>query len=218
MQGVGMRKQGNAALSFLIFAGLVTAAPGQVRPTSSGSSSQRGSVHAAATSEKQRQPQGQNGFIGYVGDVVTYHYNAARQGQNTLERVLTPSNVNFKTFGKVGFFATDSSIDAQPLYLYKMPIGPSLRNVLYVATENDSLYAFDADSGAQIWRVSVAPSGETPSDEVNGCLLIYPQMGVTATPVIDRVRGPHGAIYLVAMTKDSSGHYHQRLHALDLTT
>ena len=212
-----MRKQWNAALPYLIMAGLVTSVWGQVRPTSATSPSQRGSVRANK-SDKEQRPQGQNGFIGYAGDVVTYHYNAARQGQNTLETVLTPSNVNSRTFGKVAFFAMDGSIDAQPLYLYKMPIGPSLRNVLYVATENDSLYAFDADSGAQIWKVSVAPSGETPSDEVRGCLLIYPQIGVTATPVIDRLRGPHGAIYLVAMTKDSSGNYHQRLHALDLTT
>jgi len=208
--------QPSLRLSLLLLFGLAILCWGAVAASSFRSSS-RASASVTAQSVNQSQPQGQYGFIGYVGDVVTYHYNVARQGQNTLETVLTPANVNSTTFGKLGFFTVDGKVDAQPLYLYKMPIGPSLRNTLYVVTENDSAYAFDADSGAQLWKVSAAPSGEIPSDD-HGCSQISPQIGITNTPVIDRLRGPHGTIYFVAMTKDSSGKYHQRLHALDLTT
>ena len=211
-----MRKPVSLSLSILLLLGMAVLCWGAVA-SSSFRSSPRASASVTAQSANQSQPQGQYGFIGYVGDVVTYHYNVARQGQNTLETVLTPANVNSTTFGKLGFFTVDGKVDAQPLYLYKMPIGPSLRNTLYVVTENDSAYAFDADSGAQLWKVSAAPSGETPSDD-HGCSQISPQIGITNTPVIDRLRGPHGTIYFVAMTKDSSGKYHQRLHALDLTT
>jgi len=149
---------------------------------------------------------------GYTADVVTYHYNVARQGFTQFESVLTLSNVNSNTFGLVGFFAVDGKVDGQPLYLYSMPIGPSIHNVLYVVTENDSVYAFDADHGQRLWKASALLAGETPSDDF-GCPLLTPTIGITATPVIDRQRG---AIYIVAMTKDSSGNYHQRLHALDI--
>ncbi len=88
--------------------------------------------------------------------------------------------------------------------------------MLYVATEHGSLYAFDADSGAQLWRVSLLGAGETTSDG-RGCNQIVPEIGITATPVIDRAAGPHGAIYVVAMSKAGSN-YFQRLHALDVTT
>ena len=203
------------SLSILLLLGMAVLGWGAVA-SSSFRSSPRASDSVTAQSANQSQTQGQYGFIGYVGDVVTYHYNVARQGQNTLETVLTPANVNSTTFGKLGFFTVDGKVDAQPLYLYKMPIGPSLRNTLYVVTENDSAYAFDADSGAQLWKVSAAPSGETPSDD-HGCSQISPQIGITNTPVIDRLRGPRHHL-LCRHDKDSSGKYHQRLHALDLTT
>jgi hypothetical protein len=90
-----------------------------------------------------------------------------------------------------------------------------MHNVLIVATEHDSVYAFDADSGATIWHTSMLKSGETTSDN-RGCGQVTPEIGVTSTPVIDRTRGPNGAVYIVAMSKDTSGNYHQRLHALDL--
>jgi hypothetical protein len=89
--------------------------------------------------------------------------------------------------------------------------------VVFVATEYDLVYAFDADSGATLWNVPVNGAGETPSDN-RGCNQVDPVIGVTATPVIDRKAGTHGVFYLVAMSKDSSGNYHQRLHALDVTT
>jgi hypothetical protein len=150
-------------------------------------------------------------------DVVTYHNDIARTGQQLHETKLTPANVNSSTFGKINNYPVDGKVDAEPLYLSNVSIAGGTHNVLYVATENDSVYAFDADSGAQLWKVSALGNGETPSDSLN-CFQISPIIGITSTPVIDRARGPHGAIYLVAMSKDASGNYHQRIHALDLTT
>lgn len=156
-------------------------------------------------------------------DVVTYHYDNQRTGQNLNETVLTPANVNSTKFGKLGAFAVDGRVDAQPLYLSAVAM-PTVgtKNVLYVATEHGTVFAFDADSvsgttSAFLWKTSVLGVGESPSDD-RGCGQVSPEIGVTATPVIDRTRGPHGAIYVVAMSKDSSGNYFQRLHALDLTT
>ncbi len=111
----------------------------------------------------------------------------------------------------------DGKVDAEPLFLSAVPMGGGTRNVVYVATEHASVYAFDADSGAQLWHVSTLGTNETPSDDL-GCLQITPEIGITSTPVIDRSRGPHGAIYVVGMSKDASGGYHQRVHALDVTS
>jgi hypothetical protein len=156
-------------------------------------------------------------------NVVTYHYDNLRTGQNLNETILTPANVNSTTFGKLGAFTVDGLVDAQPLYLSAVAI-PTVgtKNVLYVATEHDSVYAFDADSvngntSTYLWKVSLLGSGETTSDN-RGCGQVTPEIGVTSTPVIDRARGTHGAIYVVAMSKDANGNYYQRLHALDLTT
>jgi hypothetical protein len=152
-----------------------------------------------------------------VADVVTYHNDNARTGQNLNESILTPANVNWSSFGKLNFFPVDGKVDAQPLCLSNLTIAGALHNVLYVATEHDSVYAFDADTGAIIWQVSVLGTGETPSDD-HGCNQVTPEIGITATGVIDRTRGPNGVIYLTAMSKDASGNYFQRLHALDITT
>jgi outer membrane protein assembly factor BamB len=92
-----------------------------------------------------------------------------------------------------------------------------MHNVLYVATEHGSVYGLDADSGKALWQVSMLAAGETTSDD-HGCGQITPEIGITSTPVIDPKAGPHGTIYVVAMSKDGSGSYHQRLHALDITT
>ena len=155
--------------------------------------------------------------ISYPTDVVTYHYDNSRTGATLHEQILTLSNVNSSTFGKIGFFPTDGKVDAEPLYLTNVFIHGVTHNVLYVVTEHASAYAFDADTGAQLWKVSALKSGEKPSDD-HGCGQITPEIGITATPVIDRSTGPNGAIYFVAMSKDSAGHYHQRLHARDVTT
>ncbi|WP_062613269.1 outer membrane protein assembly factor BamB family protein, partial [Caballeronia calidae] len=150
-------------------------------------------------------------------DVVTWHNDIARTGQQLAETILTPANVNKSTFGKLAVFPVDGAVDAQPLFLAGVSIAGGTRNVLYVATENASVYAFDADSGAVLWQVSTLGNGETPSDD-HGCQQITPKIGITATPVIDRSRGPNGAMYVVGMSKDGSGAYHQRIHALDITT
>jgi outer membrane protein assembly factor BamB len=148
-------------------------------------------------------------------DVVTYHNDNARTGQNLNESSLTPATVKVSTFGKVGFFSTDGQVDAQPLYLSALSIpGQGARNVLYVATEHDSVYAFDADTGAVLWKVSLLGANETPSDG-RGCSQVVPEIGITATPVLDRARG---VIYVIAMSKTTAGAYVQRLHALNLTT
>jgi outer membrane protein assembly factor BamB len=150
-------------------------------------------------------------------DVVTYHNDTARTGQNLKEVTLTLANVNSTAFGKLAFFGTDGKVDAQPLYLSSLSVGGGTHNVLYVATEHDSVYAFDADTGTVLWRVSLLGTGETPSDD-RGCSQITPEIGITSTPVIDRTAGTDGVIYVVAMSKNSVGAYFQRLHALDITS
>jgi outer membrane protein assembly factor BamB len=155
----------------------------------------------------------------FAGDVLTYHNDLSRTGQNLNETILTTGNVNSNGFGLLFTFKVDSNIDAQPLYVSGLTIGGVSRNVVYTVTENDSVYAFDADTGTQLWKVSAKMAGEVaPSGRTIGCNQIGPTLGITATPVIDRSSGPHGTIYLVAMSADLSGNYYQRLHALDLTT
>ena len=152
-----------------------------------------------------------------VVDVVTYHNDIARTGQNLKETALTTANVNSSTFGKLRSLSVDGKVDAQPLYLSNLAnIAGGTHNVVYVATEHGSVYAFDADSGAQLWKISTLGSGESTSDQ-RGCDQVTPEIGITATPVIDRDAGAHGTIYVVAMSKSGST-YFQRLHALDVTT
>jgi outer membrane protein assembly factor BamB len=148
-------------------------------------------------------------------DVETFHNDNARTGQNLQEVVLTPDKVNVNTFGKIRFLAVDGKVDAQPLYLSAVAIpGSGTHNVLYVATEHASVYAFDADAGQALWQVSLLGPSETPSDP-RDCSQVEPEIGITATPVIARTRGANGTIYVVAMSKDAHGTYFQRLHALD---
>jgi hypothetical protein len=150
-------------------------------------------------------------------NVTTYHNDNARSGQNLSETILTLSNVSSSTFGKLFVISVDGKVDAQPLYLAQVNIpNQGIHNVLYVATEHGSVYGVDADSGTMLWRVSMLAAGETTSDD-HGCSQVTPEIGVTSTPVIDPKAGPHGTIYVVAMSKDGSGNYHQRLHALDVT-
>jgi len=150
-------------------------------------------------------------------DVTTFHNDSARTGQNNGETILTLANVNSSTFGKLFTISLDGVVDAQPLYVSAVKIpGQGTHNVLYVVTESDSVYALDADLGTTLWYVSVLEAGETPSG-TRGCGQITPEIGITSTPVIDRSSGPHGTIYVVAMSK-ASGTYYQRLHALDITT
>lgn len=153
--------------------------------------------------------------LSVTNDVLTYHNDNARTGQNLSEMTLTPANVNSTLFGKIGFYSVDGKVDAQPLHLENIAIpNNGVHDVLYVPTEHDSVYALDANTGAQLWKVSLLLAGETPTDERH-CGLVAPEIGITSTPVIDRRQG---AIYLIAASKDASGNYFQRLHALDVTT
>ena len=157
--------------------------------------------------------------------VLTSQVDNARTGANTHETVLTPANVNSRQFGKLFTLKADGGIYAQPLYVPQVAVpGKGSRNVLFVATENDSVYAFDADrGGAPLWQTSFLKSGSgrspVSSEDVN-CPFIQPGIGITPTPVID---AQSGTIYVLARTSEGGGifsspRYGQRLHALSLTT
>jgi len=124
--------------------------------------------------------------VAVAADVVTYHNDNARTGQNLTETILTPVNVNAGTFGKLFVISVDGKVDAEPLYLSSVAFpGQGTHNALYVATEHDSVYAFDADTGAQLWNVSLLKSGETTSDN-RGCGQVTPEIGITSTPAVCR--------------------------------
>jgi hypothetical protein len=156
-----------------------------------------------------------NPAVASTTDTLTYHNDIARTGQNLNESILTTSNVTSSKFGKIGLFPVDGLVDAQPLYASNVAVpGNGAHNLLIAATEHDSVYAFDADSGTTIWHTSMLKTGETTSDN-RSCGQITPEIGVTSTPVIDRTRGANGVVYVVAMSKNGSTYY-QRVHALDL--
>jgi hypothetical protein len=150
--------------------------------------------------------------------VLTYHNDNLRTGLNANETILTTSNVNSTTFGKLGSLQVTGLVDAEPLYVPNLTIDSAKHNVVFVVTEHDMAYAFDADTpGPALWQVSLIPGAETPSDD-RGCGQVQPEIGMTSTPVIDLSAGPNGTMFLVTMSKDSSNNYHHRLHAVDLTT
>jgi hypothetical protein len=148
--------------------------------------------------------------------VLTYHNDVGRTGQNLEENILKLDNVRPEKFGKVGFLATDGLVDAEPLYVPNLTVGGRSHNVVFIATEHDSVYAFDADNLSPLWHVAALGANETPSDD-RGCAQVSPEIGITSTPVI-RLNGDGGLMYLVAMSKDGNGNYYQRLHALDITS
>jgi hypothetical protein len=150
-------------------------------------------------------------------DVLTYHNNNVRTGLDPAETILTPANVNSAQFGRLFTIPVDGLVDAQPLYISAVSVAGVIHNLLIVATEHASVYAFDADSGKQVWHISALKSGETTSDD-RGCSQVTPEIGITSTPVITHPKNSDPVIYLVAMSKDSKGNYYQRLHALDATT
>ena len=150
----------------------------------------------------------------------TYHNDNLRTGQNLSETVLALSNVNQNQFGKLFSYPIDGMAFASPLYVANVSIpGQGYHNVVYVATENDSVYAFDADglSTTPLWHVSFLKSGVTtiPCADTGECGDILTQIGITSTPVIDQTGG---TIYVVAATKEGTSTWVQRLHALDITT
>jgi hypothetical protein len=204
-----------ASLTLALLSGCGISA--NTNPTSSSSSSGNpsGSAGCGATGSPSTNSASASSI-----DVVTYHYDNLRTGENTNEAILTPMNVNSTKFGKLGEFAVVGKVDAQPLYLSNLSIpGVGTKNVLYVATEHGCAYAFDADSigssaSKPIWVTYTKLPDEVPSDD-RGCGQVTPEIGVTSTPVIDRTRG---AIYVVAVSKNGAGNYIHRIHALDLTT
>src|SRR5580658_4543531 len=150
-------------------------------------------------------------------DVLTYHDNNARTGLDNEETILTLANVNYNTFGLLFIAPADGHVDAEPLYLSSVSVAGATHNLLIVATENDTVYAYDADTGANLWQITTLLPGEVASDNL-GCNLISPTIGITSTPVISRPPTGDPVIYVVAMSKDTSGNYYQRLHALDATS
>jgi hypothetical protein len=162
-------------------------------------------------------------FSALAADVLTYHNDNARSGLNPDEIALTPQDVQASTFGLKFKLIVDGQLYAQPLYVSSVPIFNGSQflgrhNIVVAATEHDSVYAFDADSGALYWHVSLIGPGEIASDPRN-CPAILDEIGVTSTPVIDRGVGPYGTIYVLAMTRAANTlTYFYRLHALDLST
>ena len=152
--------------------------------------------------------------------VSTYHNDNARTGQYITETVLTPANVNPARFGKLYSYPLDGYVYAQPLYMPQVAIpGNGVHNVVVVATQHDSVYAFDADSSSAtpLWRVNflnpdAGITSLTPAD-VNASDIV-PEIGITSTPVIDVASN---TIYVVAATKENGAFYH-RIHALDLAS
>jgi hypothetical protein len=149
--------------------------------------------------------------------ILTQHYDNARTGQNTSETILTPANVSSTTFGKLFTLAADGYVYAQPLYVPNLAIpGNGNHNVLFIATEHDSMYAYDADNGTQLWFRTFLMNGVTPlsTTDVGNTQDINPEIGITGTPVIDPATN---TLYVVVNTKES-GVLIYRLHALDITT
>lgn len=149
--------------------------------------------------------------------VLTYHDNNMRTGADLHETRLTPGHVNDRDFGKVGFFRTHGKVDAEPLYDPSVRIQGKRQPVLYVATEEDRLYAFNAVSGKILWKDILLKPGDSPSGPRH-CSQVVPVIGITSTPVIDPHLGRQGTIFAVAMSKNQRGRHIQRLYALSLAT
>ncbi len=195
------------------------ALPLRIFPTSARMPRRR-SRHPARLTLEELEPR-----LAAAVDVLTYHNDLARTGANLAETTLAPSNVNSTQFGKLFSYPVDGQVYAQPLFVsdVQLPDG-SVHNITYVATEHDSVYAFDADDPAVglIWQqtfinpkagVTTVPAQDTGTDDIT------PEIGITGTPVIDSTTQ---TLYVVAKTKEvrrsGAPHYVQRLHALDLAT
>ena len=157
-------------------------------------------------------------------NVTTYHNDIGRTGQNLNETILNTANVNATLFGRLFTQKVDGQVYAQPLYLTGITVSGAVHNVIFVATQHDSVYAFDADSNtgtnaAPLWQASMltaahgAAAGATTIPWPSGSD-ITPEVGITGTPVIDPLSG---TLYVVSATTEAGAQI-QRLHALDITT
>jgi hypothetical protein len=176
-----------------------------------------------------------NFAVSDIAGVFMHHNDPARTGQNLKEYALTTANVNSSTFTQLFSCPVDGQLYAQPLYMANLLVGSVTRNVVFLATEHDSVYAFDADSPScvQLWKTSFLGTGvttmswtDTANPNVVGALAtndIFPEIGITGTPVIDPATN---TLYVEAKTKEtvgsgcSSGNpcFVHRLHALNVTT
>jgi len=212
---------GNASVGTISSSGLY------VPPAAAGTHT----VKATSVADVSRSASATIGITDLAG-ITTYHYNLARDGVNSQEYALTTANVNRNTFGKLFSCAVDGAVYTQPLWVPSLNLGGSAHNVFFVATQHDSLYAFDADASPcqPLWQVNlldVAHGGtanETPvcwNDVGNGYQDIQPEIGVTGTPVIDLATK---TLYVVSKSEVGGCAtgippvFHQRLHAIDLVT
>jgi hypothetical protein len=196
---------GNSSIGTIDSTGLYTAPStlGTRTITATSAADTTKSAHATITVQNPPPP----GLV----PVTMYHNDVSRDGANTNETTLNPSNVNQSTFGKKYTFPVDGQVYAQPLYLPNLTIAGAQHNVVFVATENDTMYAFDADGSttSPLWSVHFGtPLSSTDTEGIS------PAIGITSTPVIDTATN---TIYVVSHTVESSGRTF-RLHALDVST
>jgi len=222
--GIGRSSEGEFSVSFLqrsgigliafvcALSGLAAAAPHNTenRP-----------LHPALMSLLPETPLMQDAALGlakpYGGtktDVLTYHYDLGRTGWNPTETDLTTASITPQTFGLLKTLDVDGNVFAQPLLVsnFVMPDG-STHDVLIIATGHNSVYAYDAQSYAVLWKVNLGAPQQTADV---GCNDVQPEYGISGTPVIRRTAANAAAIYLVAATEPSSFDFHSTVHALNL--
>ena len=192
----------NTAVATIDASGLATAVASGTTTVTASSNGSKGTASLAVTLPA---PQGVN--------VTTWHFDNNRSGLNPNETSLTTANVAPATFGKLFSYLVDGYAYAEPLFMSNVTINGATHNVLYVATESDTVYAFDADKrhGAPLWQISLLNSGETPLTGAS----VLPNQGVTSTPVIDPATN---TIYVVSAQKSASNGPSYRLNALDIVT
>ena len=207
-------KGGNATVGSITNSGVYT-------PPASGGSHTITATSVANTSKSASVTV----VVSDLSGVLTWHNNLARDGSNTHEFALTKSNVTSATFGKLFSCAVDGVVYAQPLWIPGVTVNGTKHNAVLVATAHDSVYAFDADQSpcVTLWHANLidsahgATSGETtvPNGDVGGSTDIQPEIGIIGTPVISQSLN---TLYAVTKSEGPSGTFHQRLHALDLST